>query len=276
MKYSKRYIAFTIVLALVFILKFQILGVDNAQVGRFRGGELDTQVWNPMVAKEVNGQTIHAVIDNQTYNNSKSKFYMDKNRNIMVPVSMLRDALNCSAHVYDKKRLLVEKHSQSVSMDVGQKKAYLNGDEVDISSALKEVRGQLVVSLEDLSNLLGYSCSFDIASNTITASDKDTSAIVPASYDLRERDRVSTIYNQGYYGTCWAFAAYATLETQLLKAGKGEWDFSEKKQWICSPKPALMSILWKSAARPSRQESLSDRIPRARPRRKRAPTSPYR
>lgn len=102
MKYSKRYIAFTIVLALVFILKFQILGVDNAQVGRFRGGELDTQVWNPMVAKEVNGQTIHAVIDNQTYNNSKSKFYMDKNRNIMVPVSMLRDALNCSAHVYDK------------------------------------------------------------------------------------------------------------------------------------------------------------------------------
>ena len=71
MKYSKRYIAFTIVLALVFILKFQILGVDNAQVGRFRGGELDTQVWNPMVAKEVNGQTIHAVIDNQTYNNSK-------------------------------------------------------------------------------------------------------------------------------------------------------------------------------------------------------------
>ena len=63
MKYSKRYIAFTIVLALVFILKFQILGVDNAQVGRFRGGELDTQVWNPMVAKEVNGQTIHAVID---------------------------------------------------------------------------------------------------------------------------------------------------------------------------------------------------------------------
>ena len=110
---------------------------------------------------------------------------MDKNSNNMDPVSMLRDALNCSAHVYDKKRLLVEKHSQSVSMDVGQKKAYLNGDEVDISSALKEVRGQLVVSLEDLSNLLGYSCSFDIASNTITASDKDTSAIVPASYDLR-------------------------------------------------------------------------------------------
>lgn len=95
------------------------------------------------------------------------------------------------------------------------RKGVFNGDEVDISSALKEVRGQLVVSLEDLSNLLGYSCSFDIASNTITASDKDTSAIVPASYDLRERDRVSTIYNQGSYGTCWAFAATSALESSL-------------------------------------------------------------
>ena len=67
----------------------------------------------------------------------------------------MRDALEFAV-MSDKKRLLVEKHSQSVSMDVGQKKAYLNGDEVDISSALKEVRGQLVVSLEDLSNLLVY------------------------------------------------------------------------------------------------------------------------
>ena len=179
------------------------------------------------------GQTIHAVIDNQTYNNSKSKFYMDKNRNIMVPVSMLRDALNCSAHVYDKKSSSGGKnHSQSVSMDVGQKKAYLNGDEVDISSALKEVRGQLVVSLEDLSNLLGYSCSFDIASNTITASDKDTSAIVPASYDLRERDRVSTIYNQGSYGTCWAFAATSALESSLrpeekVKFFRGSYEYEQ-------------------------------------------------
>lgn len=109
MKYSKRYIAFTIVLALVFILKFQILGVDNAQVGRFRGGELDTQVWNPMVAKEVNGQTIHAVIDNQTYNNSKSKFYMDKNRNINGSCQHVAGAaeLQCTC-VSNKKRLLVE------------------------------------------------------------------------------------------------------------------------------------------------------------------------
>ena len=102
MKYSKRYIIFTVVLVLIFLLKFQILGVDNAQIGEFRGGKLDTEVWNPLVASDVNAGTIHAVIDNQNYNSSQLGFYMNEDRNIMVPVSMLREALNCSARVYDK------------------------------------------------------------------------------------------------------------------------------------------------------------------------------
>lgn len=215
MKYSKRYIAFTVVLILIFLLKFQILGVDNAQIGEFRGGKLDTEVWNPLVADDVNAGTIHAVIDNQNYNSSQFGFYMNEDRNIMVPVSMLREALNCSARVYDKNRLLVEKHSQVVSMDLDQKKASVNGAEVDIASALKNADGQLFVSLNDLSDLLGYSCKFDFSDNTITALDTDTSAVVPASYDLRERDRVSDIYNQGTYGTCWAFAATSALESSL-------------------------------------------------------------
>lgn len=215
MKYSKRYIIFTVVLVLIFLLKFQILGVDNAQIGEFRGGKLDTEVWNPLVASDVNAGTIHAVIDNQNYNSSQLGFYMNEDRNIMVPVSMLREALNCSARVYDKNTLLVEKHSQVVSMDLDQKKASVNGTEVDIASALKNVGSQLFVSLNDLSDLLGYSCKFDFSDNTITASDTDTSAVVPASYDLRERDRVSAIYNQGTYGTCWAFAATSALESSL-------------------------------------------------------------
>ena len=215
MKYSKRYIIFTVVLVLIFLLKFQILGVDNAQIGEFRGGKLDTKVWNPLVASDVNAGTIHAVIDNQNYNSSQLGFYMNEDRNIMVPVSVLREALNCSARVYDKNRLLVEKHSQVVSMDLDQKKASVNGTEVNIASALKNVGSQLFVSLNDLSDLLGYSCKFDFSDNTITASDTDTSAVVPASYDLRERDRVSAIYNQGTYGTCWAFAATSALESSL-------------------------------------------------------------
>lgn len=220
MKYSKRYIAFTVVILFVFLVKFHVLGVDNASVGRFRGGTLDSEVWNPLVAKDVNSSQVKAVIDNQEYTSDQAGFYMNKDRNIMVPVSMLRDALNCSAHVYDNDCLLVEKHNLSVSLSLDEKKAYVNGEEEKIKSGLTKVGGELYVSLDDLSNLLGYNCDFDITKNTIVAADTDTSALVPAYFDLREKGRVSQIRNQGTYGTCWAFAATSALESSLLPEEK--------------------------------------------------------
>ena len=220
MKYSKRYIAFTVVILFVFLVKFHVLGVDNASVGRFRGGTLDSEVWNPLVANDVNSSQVKAVIDNQEYTSNQAGFYMNKDRNIMVPVSMLRDALNCSAHVYDNDRLLVEKHNLSVSLSLDEKKAYVNGEEEKINSGLTKVGGELYVSLDDLSNLLGYNCDFDITKNTVVAADTDTSALVPAYFDLREKGRVSQIRNQGTYGTCWAFAATSALESSLLPEEK--------------------------------------------------------
>ena len=56
MKYSKRYIVFTVLLGMVFLLKFQIFGVEKTQVGQFRGGRLDQEVWNPLVAEDVNAK----------------------------------------------------------------------------------------------------------------------------------------------------------------------------------------------------------------------------
>lgn len=51
---------------------------------------------------------------------------------------------------------------------------------------------------------------------------------LPSSWDSRSYGWLSSVKNQGNVGCCWAFAALATLETQLLKSGRGEWDFSEK------------------------------------------------
>ncbi len=47
----------------------------------------------------------------------------------------------------------------------------------------------------------------------------------PPSYDLRDKGKVSPVKDQSPYGTCWAFAAIGSLESNLLP---GEtWDFSE-------------------------------------------------
>ena len=47
----------------------------------------------------------------------------------------------------------------------------------------------------------------------------------PPAYDLRSEGKVSSVKDQNPYGTCWAFAALGSLESNLLPGES--WDFSE-------------------------------------------------
>ena len=58
MKYSKRYIAFTFILALIFVSNFYIYAKDSSTLGAFRGAQIDNTIWSPLVAADVNGTTI--------------------------------------------------------------------------------------------------------------------------------------------------------------------------------------------------------------------------
>ena len=217
MKYSKRYIVLTILIAISFWLKFQVFELDNSEVGNFRGGTLRENAWNPLVAEDVNSKLLRVVIDNKEYTNEELNFYMDENRSIMVPVSVLTEALNCSVGIYDDEKLLVEKHNFAATFQLNEKKADSSGETVTIDSPLIEEDGAYYVSINDLSDMLDYGYNFDIQTNTLTTADNaEDKTSLPASYDLRTRNRVSEIRNQGKYGTCWAFAATSAMESALL------------------------------------------------------------
>ncbi|MCS7232749.1 MAG: surface layer protein B, partial [Synergistetes bacterium] len=51
---------------------------------------------------------------------------------------------------------------------------------------------------------------------------------LPSRYDLRNRGLLTSVKDQGSYGTCWAFATYGSLESHLLLRGRGSYDFSER------------------------------------------------
>lgn len=55
---------------------------------------------------------------------------------------------------------------------------------------------------------------------------KSTSDL-PSSYDLRTLNMVTPVDDQGTNGTCWAFAATASLESYLLEKSYGTYNFSE-------------------------------------------------
>lgn len=217
MRYSKRYVAFGIILAAAVFLKFNTVSARYQEIMNFRGANLDEETWNPLIASSVNDNLLSVVIDNKEYTNEEYSFYMDHNLNIMVPVAILRDALNCSAHIYDEERLLVEKHSGEVSFLLDQYTASVNGKKEEIISPFTKVNEEYYVSLNDLSNYLGYSYSWNMQENQASAADTSESAtILPNKYDLREKERAGEVHNQGIYGTCWAFAALGAMESVLL------------------------------------------------------------
>ena len=217
MKHSKRYVVLAILLLIVFLFKFQVMRIDAGRIEQFRGGTLDSESWYPLVAEDVNGKLLTLVIDNKEYTNEKYLFYMDSKRNIMVPVEILRDAMNCSAHIYDKTKLLVEKHNLYAQMTLNEQMGISTGDVVSLGSPFVEFAGEYYVSINDLTKMLAYSCTFDVNTNTIAVADMaENVKSLPAKYDLRDRYRVPTIRNQGKLGTCWAFGAISALESSLM------------------------------------------------------------
>lgn len=60
---------------------------------------------------------------------------------------------------------------------------------------------------------------------TLLGSAKDA---LPSKWDAREQGWITSVKNQENLGTCWSFAALATIETQLKKSGRGTYNLSEK------------------------------------------------
>ena len=59
---------------------------------------------------------------------------------------------------------------------------------------------------------------------TIFAQNSDTTGFV---FTTIKENPITSIKNQNRSGTCWSFSAVAFLESELLRLGKGEHDFSE-------------------------------------------------
>ncbi len=220
-----KYIIMAVILMLAVVFKFAGPSGKSEKVERFRGARLEAEIWNPMIAESVNKQTLTLLMDNRELTNKEHGIFMDQQLNLMIPLSALGDSFHCSAHLYEKQKLVLEKRSDVIAFQLEEDKVRVNGKKEKIASPMTYIDGEYYVAAKTVAEKLDFNYNWDIEKNQAIAVDaaKD-SKILPLQYDLRDRQRAPKIKNQGPFGTCWAFAALSAMESALLP--EEEWELS--------------------------------------------------
>lgn len=149
-----------------------------------------------------------------------AKPYVSARGSLMFPVDQLTDTFNCSTQVYDNGNILIEKGVNSISLYVNSASAKINGTTVEMSDRVQKENDKLYVPLADISQYINYNFTMNYNEASVEMAQIAEEVELPAKYDMRQLDRVTPVRDQGAYGTCWAFASLAALETTLTPQEK--------------------------------------------------------
>ncbi len=223
MRYSKRYVTFAVILGALLLPRISSAEIGNVQVSRFRGANLRASDWNSLIASEMNRQNVKLTVGSHSFTHNNDDIYVSDDLSLMVSSDVLRDALGCSANVYQNHRMTVQKRDTVCIFNLGEQEFLVNGEAFTAASPMSRVGRKYYISLGDIAPVLGYDFNLDLSGAKATGIDlmPDISAI-PAKYDLREQGKAPEVKNQGNNGTCWALATLTALESTMLPEQKYE------------------------------------------------------
>ncbi|MGN0106074.1 MAG: Ig-like domain-containing protein, partial [Hominilimicola sp.] len=90
-------------------------------------------------------------------------------------------------------------------------------DYIDYIDRIEKKSGQISLMSDDEKFFGSVPSITKAGANSVTFTD---GAMFPSSYDLRTMGLVSSVKNQGAWGTCWAHTMYASLESNILRCMK--------------------------------------------------------
>ena len=182
--------------------------------------------WNKVMADRINQQQINLIIDNHEIDLKGKRLYFTDNMQLMVPVTVLTEGLNCAENLYDKERLVIEKGSNRATLHLGSKALEFNENEYVLSEGVEKKDGEIYVPAELFTTYFNYELKWDSAKReTSFANQAKGDSFLPERYSYPEVGKKLKVKNQGNYGTCWAFATLSALESSLLP--EETLDFSE-------------------------------------------------
>lgn len=223
MRYTRRYILFTLGVLLLFFFAVNGAEEDYGKVSSFRGASLRNEVFYPMIAQSVNldGQ-IRVNVNKKEYQLGSNNFRVNDKLEPMAGLSALRDLFDMSVSADSEGKVLLERGGIQVEFTLG-KRDWIGpgGSRGELSSPPVSYGGEVFLPLKDICDLVGGEISWN--NKTYTA-DLNLSTlpdlILPQRFDLRSRGRAAQVMDQGDGSTCWAYAASGAFQSSLLPGKK--------------------------------------------------------
>lgn len=224
MKHSKFFIFSVFVLIAVLLIEMQDF-VYSRGIEKGILAEKQENLWNGLIAESVNQKRIYISVDGQYLELERGEVYMDENLNLMIPATFFSEYFNCSARLYDGKKLLIQQYNTTIQMNLKEKVMFVNETQREINSPAVRIGDTIYLSVELLQKVLNCQYTWNMNLNSAEIIQTSDAKKLPEQYDYRLLERIPQIKDQGKYGTCWAFASLTALESSLLP--EEAYDFSE-------------------------------------------------
>lgn len=168
-------------------------------------------------ADEVNSRQILVVRDGEKLDlTAKQSLFMTQAMVLAAPVNTVPVLFMGNVDALENGRFKFTGNGHEVIAKLGCDTCTIDGKEKKFSDPVIERKGSLYVSVEMLAQAFGAGFTWNSEENVaVITTGQAGRASLPSAYDMREKDRLSPVRDQGSLGTCWAFASLGALESTL-------------------------------------------------------------
>lgn len=170
------------------------------------------------IVTNANGKGIILYINDSRITEAEYQPYFSDHLQLMLPIATFTDKLDCLVNAYENGTITFSKGDSLVKVYGDSDVVNINGNAIQAIDKPEKKDDIIYVPVNEICEALNYSCNINLETNAVVLKKIAEEEKLPAAYDMREHDRVSLVRDQGIYGTCWAFASLAALESTIRPA----------------------------------------------------------